>query len=69
MNDAKDTLSQIIKLTSIMESDYPELYRFLDKNPITVPTMAHPNLDEKILQEYLNGLKELLKHHSAKHKK
>jgi len=69
MNNAEDTLSQIIKLTSIMESDYPELYRFLDENPITVPTMAHPNLDEKILQEYLNVLKELLKHHSATHKK
>jgi hypothetical protein len=63
MNNLKNTLTEISQLTKTIETNYPELYQFLDENPITIPSESHPSIDKKILQEYLESLKQLLKHH------
>tara|TARA_R110002033_G_scaffold166331_1_gene204834 strand:- start:61122 stop:61340 length:219 start_codon:yes stop_codon:yes gene_type:complete len=61
-------LGKITQLTTEIETKYPELYQFLDENPITIPSVAHPDLDKKILEEYLEDLNELLEHHLQTHK-
>ncbi len=61
-------LNEITKLTMVIETDYPELYRSLDENPMTLPVKQHPHLDKIIMQEYLESLKELLEHHLDTHK-
>tara|TARA_R110000868_G_scaffold86347_7_gene242200 strand:+ start:9769 stop:9987 length:219 start_codon:yes stop_codon:yes gene_type:complete len=61
-------LDKITQLTTEIETKYPELYQFLDENPITIPSVAHPDLDKKILEEYLEDLNELLEHHLQTHK-
>jgi hypothetical protein len=69
MKDLKRLLAQITELTTKIETDYPELYHFLDESPITLPDVPHPDMGEAVLQEYLDNLQELLDHHLTTHQK
>ncbi|MET6990870.1 hypothetical protein [Sediminicola arcticus] len=68
MINSKSILTKITQLTLNIETNYPELYRFLDENPVTLPTENHPNIDEDAMSAYLESLKQLLKHHIETHK-
>lgn len=63
MKDLHTILTEITQLTSNIETNYPELYRSLDESPMTLPVSSHPQIDKKVLQEYLESLKQLLKHY------
>ncbi len=67
MDEVHSLLKDITNVTSEIETDFPELYRFLDENPITIPIDRHPQIDKKVLQDYLQSLKHLLKHHIQTH--
>ena len=69
MDNLQIILAEISWLTKTIESDYPELYQFLDENPMTIPSENHPEIDKKILKDYLESLRQLLKHHLETRKK
>lgn len=68
-NKDNKILTEISKLTSKIETDYPELYRFLDENPTTLPSRAHPKVDSNELKDYLQSLRQLIEKHLKTHKK
>ncbi|KKM24657.1 hypothetical protein LCGC14_1602860, partial [marine sediment metagenome] len=37
MSDLKTILREIIEMTNMIERDYPEVYGYLDEDPITIP--------------------------------
>ena len=55
MINSKSILTKITQLTLNIETNYPELYRFLDENPVTLPTENHPNIDEDAMSAYLES--------------
>lgn len=63
MKSLQNILTEISALTLNIETNYPELYRSLDENPMTLPVSQHPHLDKVVMEEYLTGLKELLEHY------
>jgi hypothetical protein len=63
MDELQSIQKEITRLTFTIESKYPELYRFLDEEPITIPNMAHPEIDIKIMQDYLEGLQQIFEHY------
>ncbi|MEH0155772.1 hypothetical protein V6R21_16605 [Limibacter armeniacum] len=63
MQQLKDLLQEISLITLEIEDNYPELYQYLDENPITIPSNAHPEMDFETMKSYLQSLKELLKKH------
>ncbi|AEM69499.1 hypothetical protein Murru_0445 [Allomuricauda ruestringensis DSM 13258] len=67
MRELNSILNKITVLTHTMESQYPELYHFLDEDPITLPVLTHPNVDKDALEDYLQSLHELLEHHVKTH--
>ena len=69
MNSLEYLIIQINELTSLIETNYPELYRFLEEQPLTLPTSAPEKIDEKLLSNYLESLNQLLKHHVVTHNK
>lgn len=69
MKRLQQITKDISELTARIEQDYPELYQYLDENPITLPTMKHPVMDVKVMSEYLESLKNLLENHIKSHKK
>ncbi|MDC6389061.1 hypothetical protein PP182_10245 [Maribacter sp. PR1] len=68
MNNLRPILNDITKLVSNIETNYPELYQFLDESPITISSSTHPDIDVDTLRNYLESLKELLRHHLQTHK-
>ncbi len=67
-------MTEITQLTSNIETNYPDLYRTLDEEPITIPNQQHPDINDKVLHDYLTGLKQILKsfietHHANNLKK
>mgnify|MGYP001815753493 CR=1 FL=1 len=63
INDIQAILNEILRLTGNIETNYLDLYRHLDENPMTIPSSPHPNLGLDTLEEYLDDLKQLLKYH------
>ena len=68
MKNLQEILTQITQLTTNIETNYPELYRSLDENPITIPSLDNPHINIKVMKEYLGSLKQLLLHHLETHK-
>ncbi len=68
MKQLQGILKEITQLTYTIEANYPELYRTLDENPMTIPATEHPHIDKEVMQEYLESLKQLLEHHLETHK-
>lgn len=63
METAKDLITEISVLTREIETNYPEIYEHLDENPMTIPNMEHPKIDNKALEDYLESLKQLINKH------
>ncbi len=68
MNTSKNLIAKINELITNIETNYPEIYHFIEEQPITVPSSDHFETNEKALQDYLNSLSELLQHHKETHK-
>ena len=57
----KETWSEkILHITLKIKEQYPELGKFLDEMPVTIPAKKISTITPKILQEYYNSLTELL---------
>ncbi len=68
MKTLRELIRDITNLTTNIEINYPELYKFLGESPITIPSTSHPDINIAIMQDYLESLKQLLKHHLETHK-
>jgi len=67
MKDLNQLLVDITRLTARIETQYPELYRFLEEAPITIPSDAQPHLDQPTMAAYLESLKELVRQYEKTH--
>ena len=67
MKKLQKLLQEITQLTYIIETNYPELYRNLEENPITIPSDPYSHIDSKTLEGYLESLRELFRHHLETH--
>lgn len=63
MKTVKTLLSEITALTREIETNYPEIYEHLDENPMTIPNMEYPKVNNKALEDYLESLKQLINKH------
>ena len=63
----REIISEIVLLTNQIETEYPELYRFLEEQPMTIPAEDKPEIDRETLENYLIGLRQLLEHYVQEH--
>ena len=61
LNDA------ILKVTMTIHNEFPELMKFLNEMPVTIPEVSNPEINTKILQDYYNSLENLLKKYAPNH--
>ncbi|MEQ8624412.1 MAG: hypothetical protein RJQ00_06140 [Vicingaceae bacterium] len=59
---------EINELTLKIEQEYPELYRNLDENPVTIAQNSSTKLTTKNFSDYLDSLKQILSHYIENHK-
>jgi len=63
----KDLNSNIIKMTMIIKEQYPELLKYLDEMPVTIPAEKNPEITLKNLNAYYEALKSILGKYKLKH--
>ena len=68
MNNLRKLMTEIIELTANIEANYPELYKYLDESPATIPNDPNPVIDRQVLEAYLKGIKKQLKDLLMQHK-
>lgn len=63
MELSQKLLAEITQVTREIEDSYPELQKYLDENPMTLPDgdSKDVEMNNKVLAEYLDSLKELVK--------
>ena len=61
MKTEKEINAKILSLTMKIQETRPELSKYLEEMPITIPNDSSPEINNKILQEYIESLKNLLK--------
>ncbi|GFZ83876.1 hypothetical protein GCM10011531_13580 [Aquaticitalea lipolytica] len=63
MKISQKILTEISQITRAIEDKYPELQKYLDELPITLSDDDNKveKMDEKMLKEYLENLKSIVK--------
>ena len=69
MKKIQKLTQEINELTVRIEHEYPELYRYLDENPITIPVDDEAKPTHKSFVEYLESLKSILEKYVKSHNK
>ena len=60
--------NKILSISMVIRDEYPELMKFLNEMPITIPDEKKPEINTKVLEDYLNSLQEMLKKYAPNHK-
>lgn len=59
--------SRILKITTIIKNQYPELLEFLNEMPETIPSEVSPEITLNNLKTYGESLNSLLKKYELEH--
>ncbi len=68
MKKIQKLTQEINELTVRIEQEYPELYRYLDENPITIPVDDEAKPTYNSFVDYLESLKSILEKYMESHK-
>lgn len=58
---------KILKITMTIREEFPELLKFLNEMPETIPDVKNPEINNIILQKYFNSLEDLLRKYAPNH--
>ena len=61
MKTEKELNAKVIDLTNKIREEKPELVKYIDEMPMTIPSDSDPEISQKILMDYIKSLKDLLK--------
>jgi hypothetical protein len=68
MKRLSQLMQEVIKLTTEIETGYPELYKYLEETPITICETEEKTICTEDMKEYLKTLRSQLEHHIETHK-
>jgi len=60
--------ADILKTTTIIEEKFPELSKYTDEMPVTIPDANDPEISPESLKEYADSLDDLVKKYTVTHK-
>jgi hypothetical protein len=69
MKHLNKLMQEIIELTTIMETKYPELYRYLDETPLNIGKHPEKEITTEDLKSYLETLKTQMNEQIKTHQK
>ena len=69
MKQLNKLMQEVIDLTSIIETQYPEIYRYMNETPLTIGKHPEKEISTEDLKDYLQTLKAQLKEHIQTHSK
>jgi hypothetical protein len=69
METKKDINDKIIAITMKIQTEFPELSKYIAEMPVTIPNIEDPAINIDSLNEYYNSLKDLLSKYTETHTK
>lgn len=67
MKTEAELSENILKITMTIRNEFPELMKYLNEMQVTIPDVATPEMNIKILQDYYESLQDLLKKYAPTH--
>jgi len=67
MKTENELNADILKITTTIKQEFPELLKYLNEMPVTIPNSAHPEINIKALADYYNSLCTLMKDYAVSH--
>lgn len=67
MKTVTELLTEISNVTRDIETNYPEVYEYLDEMPMTIPDQKNPDISNKELENYLESLNNIIKKYKEEH--
>ena len=67
MTKEEELNEKIMKITTAIREDYPELHKYLNEMPVTIPSEKHPHVDIEELTKYYESLITLFRNYVAEH--
>ena len=67
MESEKEINEKILKVTMVIQENYPELSKYLNEMPITIPIDSRPKVNVQNLQKYYDTLLTLFRNYVAEH--
>jgi hypothetical protein len=67
MKTEKELNSDILKITMAIRDNFPELSKYLNEMPVTIPVSNNPEINRKNLQDYFNSLDALFRKYVINH--
>lgn len=67
MKTLNQLMQDIIQLTTVIETHYPELYKYLSETPMSLGEVTEKKISTNDLKQYLETLKSQLEHHMDTH--
>ena len=61
METEQELSAKILAIAMQIQEKHPELSKFLEEMPITIPNESSPEINIKILKEYYESLQNILK--------
>ena len=61
-------MQEVIQLTTEIETNYPELYKYLNETPLSVGEAQNKTINTHDLKDYLATLREQLLHYLETHR-
>jgi hypothetical protein len=67
MERISNILNEITLITLEIETKFPEIYKFLEEDTLTLPFREHPQINAEILFDYLESLNQILLRYKETH--
>lgn len=67
MKTEKELNAQILMITMKIRENYPELSKYLEEMPVTIPDEKNPEITTKNLTAYYDSLNSLLNKYILEH--
>lgn len=65
----KELNKKIIEITNDIRQNYPELLKYLDEMPETIPSEENPSVEHKDLSDYYKSLVDLVEEYNENNAK
>ncbi len=63
----KDLNSKILEITLTINEHYPELSKFIEEMPVTIPNEEDPDINLNVLKTYYESLSLMLQKYKKQH--
>lgn len=67
MDTEEELNEKILKITMVIQENYPELSKYLNEMPITLPSENNPEINRVALSKYYESLVTWFRNYVAEH--